>query len=248
MSRIPLEVCVDTIDGAWTAAQNGANRIELCSALSEGGLTPSLGLMAAAAQLPIPVYAMIRPRSGDFQYSSLEKSTMFQDVQAAEDTGLAGIAIGAVNERQELDQSFLAEVISSAGLKATLHRAVDTVNEFEKAVEAAIALGFERILTSGQSVKADQGQNLLALAVKRASGRISIMAGSGVTAQNAADILKQTSVDELHASCSSLENAPDPETRVARLGFVSNAGEKKTNEKLVQELRAAMDRYQEAAA
>ncbi|CTQ53819.1 Copper homeostasis protein CutC [Roseibium album] len=248
MNRIPLEVCVDTIDGAWTAAQNGADRIELCSALSEGGLTPSLGLMAAAAQLPIPVYAMIRPRGGHFQYSRLEKSLMLQDVQAAEDAGLAGIAIGAVNERHELDQSFLAEAISGTGLNATLHRAVDTVNDFENAIVSAIDLGFERILTSGQSVKADQGLNQLAHAVRRASGRISIMAGSGVTALNAALILKETSVNELHASCSAIEDAPAPESQVAQLGFVSGSGIKKTNNKRVQELRAAMDRYQEAAA
>lgn len=248
MNRIPLEVCVDTIEGATTAAQNGADRIELCAALSEGGLTPSLGLMAAAAQLPVPAYAMIRPRSGDFQYSPLEKSLMLQDVQAAEDAGLAGIVIGATNEARELDQSFLMEALSGTGLKATLHRAIDTVDNYDLAVDAAIELGFERILTSGKALKADQGLDCLARAVERAKDRIFIMAGSGVNAQNAAHILSQTSVNELHASCTVLGDVPDPETQVAQLEFVARNGMKQTDGGLVQALRATLDRYPEAVA
>lgn len=246
MSFVPLEVCVDTIEGARTAAAHGADRIELCAALSEGGLTPSLGLMAAAAQLSVPVYAMIRPRGGDFLYSDHEKTLMLQDVQAAEEAGLAGFVIGAVTDREDLDQQFLSETLAGTGLKATLHRAVDTVSNFEDAIETAIGLGFERILTSGQAGKAEEGLDKLSSAVNRADGRISIMAGSGVTSQNAAQILDEARVDELHASCSAFAVPPALNARAVRLGFVPSQGEKKTNGKLVQDLRAAINRHTEA--
>lgn len=249
MSRILLEVCIDTLEGAWTAAENGADRIELCAALSEGGLTPSYGFMTAASKLPVPVYAMIRPRRGDFAYSDAEKALMLQDIEAAGRAGLAGIVIGAVNEQQALETDFLAAALKVSKLPATLHRAIDVVQDYEKAIDAAATLGFERILTSGQADKACLGIDRLARAVKVAAGRLSIMAGSGVNAANAAHILTQSGVQELHASCSAPRAEPSsPKHAETRLGFVSATGERDTDVKLVQSLRHVMDLYGKTAA
>lgn len=249
MSRIPLEVCVDTLEGAWIAAENGVDRIELCAALSEGGLTPSYGMIIASAKLPVPVYAMIRPRRGDFAYSDLEKTSMLRDIEACEKAGLAGIVIGAVDDQHALDKDFLAAALESTSLPATLHRAIDTVQDYEKAVEDAITLGFERILTSGQADRSEFGMDRLASAVQVASGRISIMAGSGVNAANATRILKHAGVDELHASCSAPKgDAPSPSSAETRLGFVAASGTRDTDGALVQSLRHVMDLFSEAAA
>jgi len=249
MSRILLEVCVDTLEGAWAAAENGADRIELCAALSEGGLTPSYGFMTAASKLPVPVYAMIRPRRGDFTYSDAEKALMLQDIEAAERAGLAGIAIGAVNEQQALETGFLAAALKVSKLPATLHRAIDVVQDYEKAIDEAAILGFERILTSGQADKAYFGMDRLARAVKVAAGRLSIMAGSGINAANGANILKHSAVRELHASCSAPRGeAASPQQAETRLGFVAATGERETDARLVQSLRHVMDLYGETAA
>lgn len=249
MSRVPLEVCVDTLEGAWTAAENGADRVELCAALSEGGLTPSHGAMVACAKLPVPVYVMIRPRRGGFAYSDAEKAVMLRDIMTAEQAGLAGIVIGAVDDMDALDRDFLATALQGTTLAATLHRAIDTVRDFERAIEDAVAIGFERILTSGQADKADIGLDMLARAVNVAAGRISIMAGSGVNAANAARILKHTNVAELHASCSKpLTPAPSPTRADTRLGFVAASGTRDTDASLVQSLRHVMDLYAEAAS
>ncbi|GAB2187080.1 copper homeostasis protein CutC [Roseibium sp. LAB1] len=247
MTRIPLEVCVDTLEGAWTAAENGADRIELCSALSEGGLTPSRGFMVAAAKLPVPVYAMIRPRAGDFLYSDMEKTVMLRDIEAAEQAGLAGIVVGAIDNQHNLDLDFLSVSLKGTRLPATLHRAIDTVQDYPKAISDAIELGFERVLTSGQADKAEHGLSQLEVAVTLAAGRISIMAGSGVTAANAARILKLSGVRELHASCSSRKPLREPRDLETRFGFVSEAGIKDTDGNVVQALRRAMDQFTEAA-
>lgn len=243
-----LEICVDTLEGAWTAAECGADRIELCAALGDGGLTPSAGMMSAASKLPVDVYAMIRPRAGDFYFSDAEKALMLRDIQMAESTGLEGVVIGAVTERRELDRDFLAAAIESTTLPLTLHRAIDTVKDYSIAVETAIELGFERILSSGQASTADLGRDALAAAVKQAAGRISIMAGSGVSAASAERLLLHAGVRELHASCASYVDAPSPDALENKLGFVAKTGVRSTDAKLVRALRDAMDKYLEAAA
>jgi len=247
MKTILLEVCVDTIEGAWIAAENGADRIELCAALAEGGLTPSTGMMTAASRLPVPVYAMIRPRSGDFRYSDAEKTLMLRDIQTAEQEGLRGIAIGATDQDRRLDREFLSTALRGTILNATLHRAFDTLADVGKGIEDAIDLGFERILTSGQSPTADQGLGVLEKAVRSARGRISLMAGSGVTQDNAERILSRTGVDELHASCSSVSPSTRVETPETRLGFVLQSGTRSTDAGRVQALRNTIDAYLENA-
>ncbi|MES0882214.1 copper homeostasis protein CutC [Roseibium sp. SCP14] len=247
MTAVRLEVCVDTIEGAWIAAENGANRIELCAALSEGGLTPSAGFMTAASRLPIPVFAMIRPRSGDFQYSDAEKALMLRDIQTAEQAGLAGLVIGATTEQRKLDGNFLSTALEGTNLPATLHRAFDTLQDPSEGVEEAISLGFERILTSGQAQRAEQGLDVLEAVVSRAAGRISIMAGSGVTETNAARILRFSAVNELHASCSSSYEPLPATTPEVQLGFTPSQGARLTDASRVQALKMAIDQYLETA-
>lgn len=197
-----LEVCVDTIEGAIAAVNGGAVRIELCSALSEGGLTPSLGLMKAASALPVPVFAMIRPRGGLFRYSADEQLVMLDDIDAARAAGLAGVVLGAQDEDGHLDTQVLKRLLDRAnGMGSTLHRVIDVVPEPLDALATAIELGFDRVLTSGGKPFADQGVDLIAEMVKFADGRISIVPGCGLTPENVVGVLRATGVTEIHAAC-----------------------------------------------
>ncbi|MBL4806039.1 MAG: copper homeostasis protein CutC [Rhodobacteraceae bacterium] len=201
---VGLEVCVDTIDCAILAANSGASRIELCAALSEGGLTPSFGMMAAAADLPVPIYVMIRPRAGGFDYSAAEISSMKHDIIAAKKLGLAGVVFGVLHADGTLDCAVNAELLACAEpMGCTLHRAFDLTPDPEQALMQAIDLGFERVLTSGKCAKAMDGLGLIARLVKIAKDQISIMPGSGITAENVRHIVQKTGVSEVHGSCSS---------------------------------------------
>ena len=218
MTDILLEVCVDDIAGLKAAVAGGADRIELCSALSLGGLTPSAGLMAAAAELPIPCYAMIRPRAGDFQYSHDELTLMRSDIDVVREAGLAGVVFGANEADGRLDAKALAVLAeASRGLGMTLHRAFDLVPDFAQAVDIAVSIGFERILTSGGALKAPDGLPGLLTAMQTAAGRISIMPGSGISLQTVDVLLARLPVSEIHASCSVSEAAHDP--RAIEMGF-----------------------------
>jgi copper homeostasis protein len=206
-----LEVCVDSLAGLQAAVMGGADRIELCAALDVGGLTPSAGLMRAAAGCPVPVMAMIRPRSGDFDFSREEVAVMQADIAAARAAGMAGVVLGATCG-PTLDRDTLASLIEAAsGLDLTLHRAVDLCEDAEAAVETAVALGFRRILTSGGANTAAEGMPRLAAMIAAARGRIAIMPGSGLTADTVGR-LRPLGVGEIHASCS----VPGP---VAPMGF-----------------------------
>ncbi|WP_420332238.1 copper homeostasis protein CutC [Roseibium sp.] len=245
MTGTKLEVCVDTIEGAWTAAESGADRIELCAALSEGGLTPSAGMMAAASRLPVPVFAMIRPRSGDFRYSDAEKTIMLRDIQLAKQQGMSGIVTGATDSAGRLDLEFLSPALRETRLPATLHRVFDTLQDVPLAISDAVELGFERILTSGQGRKAEQHLQALAEIVRIADGRISVMAGSGVTHMNATRILIEAGVQELHSSCSVRESSVPPNRPEIRLGFVAQDGITRTSAEQVRLLRSVVDTYDE---
>ena len=200
---VNLEVCVDTIEGVAAAQAGGAARIELCAALSEGGLTPSFGLMREAARFDVPCYAMIRPRAGLFHYSQAEVAVMIADVEAAKEAGLAGVVIGAQDATGALDAEVLGWLMD-VGLPATLHRVIDVVPDWRAAIDVAVQVGIERVLTSGGAVRAMDGAERLAQMVAYANGRLSVMAGSGVTAKNVVALVAQTGVSEVHASCALL--------------------------------------------
>lgn len=197
-----LEICVDTLQGAQAAIRGGAARVELCSSLYEGGLTPSAGLMRAAARLPVPCYAMIRPRAGLFHFAPEDEAIMRDDIATARDAGLAGVVLGAQGPDGALDSAMLQRLSAAAGpLGRTLHRVIDVVPDPLAALDQAIALGFERVLTSGAEPEAPQGVALIAQMVKRARRRLSVMPGCGLTAQNVAHVLAATGAAEAHAAC-----------------------------------------------
>ncbi|ROU03611.1 copper homeostasis protein CutC [Histidinibacterium lentulum] len=231
---IPLEVPVDTAAGLAAAHAGGAARIELCAALSEGGLTPSAGLMAEAARLPIPVHAMIRPRAGLFRFDAAEAEIMAADIRAARAAGLEGVVIGAQDASGGLDVPLLGRLAAEAGpLSLTLHRVIDVVPDPLAALDAAIALGFSRLLSSGGAATAWDGRERLAALVSRAAGRIIVMAGAGVGPDHARRLVAETGVTELHASCSG------PAPAAAPLGLAP-PGLRQTSEARVRALVAAL--------
>lgn len=234
-----LEVCVDSPQGLAAAIAGGAGRIELCSALELGGLTPVAGLMKAAAAAPIPVYAMIRPHAGPFVFDAADEEAMMADIDAVRAFGLAGVVIGANRQDGRLDMPLISRLRARAeGLGSTLHRAFDLVPDPGAALEQAIELGCERILTSGCVPKAIDGLETLSRLSRKAARRISIMPGSGVRPGNVAEILRATGASEVHASCSSRVDSIDP--RAVTFGFEA-ATTNRTDADVVRQMRAAID-------
>ena len=240
MTRPLLEVCVDTAAGLDAAVAGGADRIELCAALDLGGLTPTPGLIAHARTSPIPIYAMIRPRSGDFVFDAHDINTMLDDIHAVRDAGLAGVVLGASLPDGQLDGDSLATLRAAAkGLGTTLHRAVDLVPDFNAALELAIDLGFERVLTSGGALSALAGAEVVARMHARAEQRIIVMPGSGLSAANVSELFARRRFAEVHASCA--RTTPAQGEAAQRLGFALTE-RRYTSSDEVKALRAALDR------
>ncbi|MEJ5022119.1 copper homeostasis protein CutC [Ochrobactrum vermis] len=232
-----LEVCVDSAGGLRSAIEGGADRIELCSALELGGLTPSQALMELASKAPIPVYAMIRPRAGNFCFSTEDEALMVSDIGNARSAGLAGVVVGASRNDGSLDVAMLERLAAEAkGLGTTLHRAFDLVPDMTAALQQAIALGFERILTSGLSQTAEEGLDRLRMLAEMARGRISIMPGSGINAKNVGRIVDATGATEVHASCRVLLDEKD--SRAIAFGFAAEQSYR-TSAQHVSALKAA---------
>ncbi|MBL0372311.1 copper homeostasis protein CutC [Rhizobium sp. KVB221] len=237
-TRILLEVCVDDVAGLNAAIEGGADRIELCSALALGGLTPSAGLMSVAARSPVPCYAMIRPRAGDFTYTAREIDMMTNDIFFAASAGLAGVVFGASLPDGRLDAETLRTLCDAVGsMPRTLHRAFDLVPDLAEAIDLAVECGFERILTSGRKKTAPEGLDDLAEAVRIAGGRISIMPGAGINLKTIEAILARLDVTEVHSSCSANSAIADP--RIVALGF-SEPTVKVTDVKLVRALKTRL--------
>lgn len=197
-----LEICTNSYNSALAAQQGGADRIELCVGLSEGGLTPSMGLIKQVAQLSgLKKHVLIRPRGGDFCYTPDEVAIMETDIRLLKEEGIDGVVIGALNPDGTVDLPTMRCLITAAeGLSITFHRAFDICANPEKALEDIIALGCHRILTSGLSPTAEQGIPMLRKLVDLSGRRIEIMPGCGVTPQNAARILRETGATNIHAS------------------------------------------------
>lgn len=196
-----LEVCADSLDSVAAALEGGAARVELCSGLAEGGVTPSLGLVKAAVHSGIKVNVLIRPRGGDFVYTPAETECMITDIRAVTAAGANGVVIGALTPEGDVDMELCARLVEAAGeAEITFHRAFDVCREPIKALEDVIALGCNRLLTSGQAPTALEGTGLLAKLRIAAGQRLSVMAGSGVSVKNARMIVERSGVNELHAS------------------------------------------------
>lgn len=197
-----LEVCAGSVESVAAARNGGAARVELCSALEIGGITPSVGLITEARHIEgIALNVLIRPRGGDFLYNESEVATMEQDIVAARQCGADGVVIGALTAEGDVDVQVCNRLIKAAeGMSITFHRAFDMCRNPFLALEDIISLGCHRILTSGQAASAYTGITLIKQLVEAAQGRISIMPGCGVNAANATSILNSTGCYEIHAS------------------------------------------------
>lgn len=197
-----LEICANSVASCIEAQKGGAYRVELCAAIPEGGTTPSYGDIALARELlDIKLNVIIRPRSGDFLYSSLEQRIMLKDIEIARQLGVDGVVIGCLTADGEVDMKRNRELIDAAGgMSVTFHRAFDMCRDPFDSLEKIIALGCQRILTSGQQRQAEQGIPLLKELVKQAGNRTIIMPGSGVNMHNILTIAKETGAREFHLS------------------------------------------------
>lgn len=199
-SNLTFEICVDSVESAITAQNGGADRVELCDNLFEGGTTPSVGAIETARRLvDIKLHVIIRPRGGDFLYSDTEFATMKRDVEMAKELGVNGIVMGILNADGSIDIERSTELTTLARpMSVTFHRAFDACREPSQALEDLVEIGIDRILTSGQQPTAIAGVKLIESLVEQAEGRISIMACGSLDVQNIADVVRNTGVHEVH--------------------------------------------------
>jgi copper homeostasis protein len=208
---IIAEICVDSIEGVKAALAANATRVELCSALLEGGLTPSFGMTkrAKAVAGPVGVHVMIRPRGGDFLYSDDEFAAMKDDIVALSKTGVDGFVFGLLTDDGMVDIRRVAELTALCRpATVTFHRAFDMARDPFASLEALIDLGVDRLLTSGQAPAVLEGAPLIRDLIDRAAGRIVIMPGGDIRARNVARIIQETGVDEIHFAA--FESQPSP--------------------------------------
>ena len=204
-----LEIAVQDVEGVAVAARAGVDRVELCSALALGGLTPSAGLLELALEAAgdLPVHVLVRPRPGDFGYTEDEVRVMVADVRRAVAAGAAGVVVGALRGGA-VDAAVLQRLVdAAAGTEVTFHRAVDLLADPVAGVAELAAAGVRRILTSGGASRAVDGMPALRALVEAADGRIEVMAGGGVTVESIAD-LAATGVDAVHLSAKRVRSTP----------------------------------------
>lgn len=200
-----LELCAGNELAVRIAYQLSFARIELCQQLEIGGITPSLGLQEFSKNM-IETHVLIRPRGGNFDYNSDEKEVMLKDIQFSKSIGIHGVVVGALNHHNELDETFLKEIVKLSGsTPITFHKAFDEVKDWKLSMHKLIELGFKRILTSGQSINASEGIEQLIEMKKMASNRIEIMVGGGVNSLNILEIKTQVNPDAIHFSGTSLK-------------------------------------------
>ena len=197
-----LEICANSFNSALAAQNGGANRVELCDNLAEGGTTPSYAQIALSKQkLDIEIWPIIRPRGGDFLYSDLEFELMKEDIKMCKSLNCDGIVTGILNQDGSVDQFRMLELIAFAKpMHVAFHRAFDMSNDLEKALEDLIALGIVRVLTSGGAATAIEGAVTLSQLVKQANGRIEIMPGLGVNEHNLIELANKTGAKSFHSS------------------------------------------------
>jgi copper homeostasis protein len=200
MRKVKIEVCLDSVESAINAQLGGADRVELCDNLMEGGTTPSAGTIELARQhLTLGLQVIIRPRGGDFYYSDIEKEIMKKDVLLCKSLGVDGVVFGFLNKNGTIDKETTKEFMDLAKpMNVTFHRAFDMTNDPFQAMEDLIELGVDRILTSGQENSALEGLDLITELVEKAKDRIIIMPGCGITPRNQNKIAEVSKVKEMH--------------------------------------------------
>jgi len=209
-TRPLLEIAAGSLGSALAAQVGGADRIELCANLAEGGTTPSYGTLAVARdRVRIPLYAIVRPRAGDFCYDAADVDVMRRDVETCVALGYDGVVIGALDVDGDVDEAVCRVLINAAStLGVTFHRAFDVVRDRQAALEAIITLGCERVLTSGGAATALAGAEQIAATVRHAGTRIRVMVGAGITPGNIGDVARRSNAHEFHASARSLHASP----------------------------------------
>lgn len=203
MTPFRFEVCANSVESCIASQVGGANRVELCAGIPEGGTTPSHGEIALARKMltTTKLHVIIRPRGGDFLYSPLEAEIMLHDIAEARRLGADGVVFGCLTANGDVDMSLMRRLIAEAeGMSVTFHRAFDVARDPFKSMEDIIALGCDRILTSGQRSSAELGIPLLQKLQEQANGRIILLAGCGVNERNIAKIAEETGIREFHFS------------------------------------------------
>ena len=197
-----LEICTFNLPDTKVASNHKISRIELCEKKDLGGITPRRELIKESLQLGTPIHPIIRPRGGDFNYSSRELNIMLDNVSFCRDNRCSGIVFGFLNKKNDVDISLCREIIKVSGnMSLTFHRAFDKTKKPLESLEKIIDLGFDRILTSGQKSDAVSGLSLINTLTERSNGRISIMPGAGVRSSNIDILLKNNKISEFHSSC-----------------------------------------------
>jgi copper homeostasis protein len=204
-NRCALEIAVETVEAAVAAERGGADRVELCFNLSVGGLTPDIALVRAVQkQIQIPTFLMIRPRPGDFVYSAAEFAQMKQSIATAKDLGVDGLVLGILTQTARVDMARTSELVSlAAHVPVTFHRAFDETQHLRQALEDVLRTGASRILTSGGAASAVEGAGNIAELIGAAAGRITIVPGAGINAENIVRVANATHAEEFHSGLSS---------------------------------------------
>lgn len=203
MNHYQFEVCANSVESCLAAQAGGADRVELCAGIPEGGTTPSYGDIATARELltHTRLHVIIRPRGGDFLYTPLEQRIMLKDIENARRLGADGVVFGCLTSEGDIDIALMKQLLEAAqGMSVTFHRAFDVCRQPKQALETLIQLGCHRILTSGAQPTAEQGIPLLKELQAQADGRIILLAGCGVNENNIARIASETGIREFHFS------------------------------------------------
>jgi copper homeostasis protein len=224
-NRVIVEICVDSIESAIAADRGGADRVELCGSLIEGGITPSAGLTATVlGRVSLGVFAMIRPRAGDFLYSPDEFKAMERDILMAKQLGADGVVFGILNEDGGVDSTRVKRLVEVARpLKITFHRAFDVSRDLSNSLEDLIGAGVDRVLTSGGEQTAELGKARIAELKRQGGARIALMAGSGINENNARQLIAETGVREIHASLRTPVQSP-MRYRNKKISFTTEEG------------------------
>lgn len=208
---IKLELCTDNLKGVKAAGEFGLNRVELCSALEIGGLTPNLGLVKACVEADcVEIHAMLRPRGGGFVYNSEELNIMSTNLKSFAEVGVHGVVFGVLNEDNTISEANkqLVELAQSYNIEATFHRAFDVIEDKEKAIKELIEFGFTRVLTSGGALNAIDGLEMISKLHKNYGSEIQILVGSGVNSENAG-IFKNEGIEQLHFTARKARKSDD---------------------------------------